>query len=258
MDTRRSRIYSEAVTYLIASNMRPITCSAFTFMKTKTTLGILAVLTLLVGCATQPRGPAYGHEQEFRRQVEESVPVKDWGYRIELIRFSADYQKALVVVAVPAKTNVTEVVLEDDGFRRYKASVTDWARIERARPTIRPGTPEFAKSSLAAISSGKASICVTFPKTGGSAYQHETVFRRQLTNSVPVKDWGYKIQEIRFSSDFHKALVLCLEPGALKSREFTLVDDGFRRFSCPVTPHDAEDNLQFTNTVVVTVTLPDK
>ncbi len=101
-------------------------------------------------------------------------------------------------------------------------------------------------------------MCVTFPNTRGSAYRHEPEFRRQLMNSVPVKDWGYKVEEIRFSGDSHKALVLCLEPGSAKSREFTLVDDGFRRFSCPVTPHDAEDNYQFTNTVVVTVTLPDK
>jgi hypothetical protein len=110
-------------------------------MKTKTVLGILAILALLTGCATQPRGPAYGHDLDFRRQVEECVPVKDWGYRVQQIRFSADYLKALVVFAVPEATNVTEVVLEDDGFGRYTGSVTDLARIERAKPSIRPGTP---------------------------------------------------------------------------------------------------------------------
>ena len=229
-------------------------------MNTKTALGILAVLTLLVGCATRSRGPAYGHEQEFRRQVGACAPVKDWGYKIQDARFSADYHKALVVFAVPDATNVTEVVLEDDGFRRYKGFVTDWDRMKRAKATIttRPGSPAWEKSSIAAIMSGKASICVTFPNIRAPAYRHEQQFRRQLTNSVPVKDWGYKIQEIRFSGDFHKALVLCLEPGAAEAREFTLEDDGFRRFSCLVTPYDAENNLQFKSAERVTVILPDK
>jgi hypothetical protein len=75
---------------------------------------------------------------------------------------------------------------------------------------------------------------------------------------VPIKEWGYKIQEIRFSSDSHKALVLCLEPGTAELREFTLVDDGFRRFTGPVTPYDAENELQFKSRVRVTVTLSDK
>ncbi len=235
-------------------------------MKTKTALGFLAIVALLTGCATQPRGPAYGHDREFRRQVELTVPVKDWGYRVQQIRFSADYLKALVVFAVPEQTNLTEVVLEDDGFGRYIGSVTDYARIERAKPSIRPGTPGFARSSvadwsksyLAAMKSGKAWICVTLPPTRGPANRLESEFRRQLAESVPIKDWGYRIQEIRFSYDSHKALVVCLEHGAAEPREFTLVDDGFRRFAGPVTPYDAENELQFKSTVRVTVTLPDQ
>jgi hypothetical protein len=227
-------------------------------MNTKTTLGILAVLMLFVGCATQPRGPAYGHEQEFRRQVGESVPVKEWGYKTELIRFSADYHKALVVFAVPGKTNVTEVVLEDDGFRRYTAGVTDWGRMERTLSTLRSvrraDAPVSADSTLAAVDSAKAPMRVTFPNTRGSAYRYEPEFRRQLMNSVPLKDWGYRIQEIRFSGDSHKALVLCFDPDTAKSREFILEDDGFRRFSCPL--YDEKHDFRVLGSV--TVTLPDK
>jgi hypothetical protein len=227
-------------------------------MNTNTSLGILAVLTLLVGCATQPRGPAYGHEQEFRRQIGESVPIKEWGYKTEQIRFSADYHKALVVFAVPGKTNVTEVVLEEDGFRRYRAGVTDWGRMEGTLTTLRSvrrsDAPVSTKSTLAALDSAKASICVTFPNTRGSAYRHEPEFRRQLMNSVPVKDWGYQIQEIRFSGDSRKALVLCFDPDAAESREFILEDDGFRRFRCPL--YDEKRDFRVLGSV--TVTLPDK
>jgi hypothetical protein len=221
-------------------------------MKTKTTLGILAAFTLLVGCATPLRGPAYGHEQELRRQLAESVPVKDWGYRIQEMRFSADYNKALVVFVVPDSTNATEVVLEDDGFGRYAGSVSDLGRMEagfKAKPV------DFA---AVLKDSYRKSIILTLPNTRGPTYRLEPEFRRQLTESVPFKDWGYKIQEIRFSGDSHKARVLCLEPGAAKSREFTLEDDGFRRFIGPVTPYDAENKEQWKSTVRVTVTLPDK
>jgi hypothetical protein len=220
-----------------------ITCSAaFTFMKTKTTLGILAAFILLVGCVTPHRGPAYGHEQDFRQQLADSVPVKDWGYKIQELRFSEDYQKALVTFAVPGKDAGREVVLKEDGFRRYSGEVRDYDKKTASEPL-----------------GLRASITVTYPRQHTSpAYNYEQQFRRQLTNSVPVKDWGYKIQEIRFSDDCHKALVLCLDPGAAKSREFTLEDDGFRRFSSPVTPYDAENKFQFKSTVRVTVTLPDK
>jgi hypothetical protein len=106
--------------------------AAFTFMKTKNTLGILAAFTFLVGCTPPHRGPAYGHEQEFRRQLADSVPVKDWGFKIQDIRFSEDYYKALVTFTVPGKTNVQETVLEDDGFRRYKGAVIDEEKIAAA------------------------------------------------------------------------------------------------------------------------------
>ena len=93
-------------------------------MEIQTPLGILAAFILLVGCATQHRGPAYGHEQEFRQQRADSVPVKDWGYRIQEIRFCGDSHKVLVVRLEPGKSEVREFTLEDDGFRRFSGHAT--------------------------------------------------------------------------------------------------------------------------------------
>jgi hypothetical protein len=84
----------------------------------------LSVITLLVGCASAKRGPAYGHERQFREQLATNTLVTALGYEIEDVRFSQDYQKALVIFADPAKTNaLREVVLEHDGFRRYRGSL---------------------------------------------------------------------------------------------------------------------------------------
>ena len=84
----------------------------------------LSVITLLTGCATAKRGPAYRHELQFREQLASITLVKALGYRIEDIRFSQDYQKALVMFADPAQTNTSrEVVLEHDGFRRYRGNL---------------------------------------------------------------------------------------------------------------------------------------
>jgi hypothetical protein len=105
-------------------------------MKSNITLGILAAFTLLVGCATQHRGSAYGHEQEFRQQIADSKPVKDLGYKIQDLRFSDDYHKVLVVFATPGKPATQEVVLEDDGFRRYAGSILTLDPISRTFFTV--------------------------------------------------------------------------------------------------------------------------
>ena len=84
----------------------------------------LSVITLITGCASTKRGPAYGHEGQFREQLASIPLVKALGYRIEDVRFSQDYQKALVMFADPAQTNtLREVVLEHDGFRRYRGNL---------------------------------------------------------------------------------------------------------------------------------------
>jgi len=80
------------------------------------------VLTILAGCASLPRGAAYGHEQEFRRQLAESIPIKEYGYTIKELRFSPDYKKALVVFT-HADTKARpdwEFVLTADDFVRYR------------------------------------------------------------------------------------------------------------------------------------------
>ena len=82
--------------------------------------GILSVLTLLGGCATQregsQRGPAYGHEDFFRQQLANSKPVKQWAYTIEDIRFSDDYRRADVVFGTPGRTRSRrEITLVYDG-----------------------------------------------------------------------------------------------------------------------------------------------
>ena len=101
---------------------------------------------------TLNRGPAYGHTQEFRQQLADSVPVKGWGYKIQDVRFSEDYHKALVIFAVPGKTPVQDAVLEDDGFRRYKGSVRDYDKVAAAKP-----------GDLATVQAWTALITVTLP-----------------------------------------------------------------------------------------------
>ena len=82
---------------------------------------LVAILTVLVGCASPPKGAAYRHEQEFRRQLGESRPVKDFGYAIKDLRFSTDYSKALVIFNHPdTKTRPDlEFHLVADDFGRY-------------------------------------------------------------------------------------------------------------------------------------------
>ena len=74
-------------------------------------------------------GPAYGHEQEFRQQLAESVPMKEYGYTIKEFIFSDDYRKALVVFThtnnQPGLDNSHrrpdwEFTLESHGFRTYR------------------------------------------------------------------------------------------------------------------------------------------
>ena len=63
----------------------------------------------------------------------------------------------------------------------------------------------------------------------GSAYGHEQEFRQKIEASIPVQKWGYKIEEIRFTDDREKALVIFDTP-AEKSQEVIFTDDGFHRY----------------------------
>ena len=90
---------------------------------------LVSTLAVLVGCACLHKGPAYGREREFRRQLAESIPVKDYGYTIKDLMFSDDYWNALVIFthtnSQPGLDNKQrrpdwEFTLESNGFRRYK------------------------------------------------------------------------------------------------------------------------------------------
>ena len=91
-------------------------------MKTTMTAAmLLATIMILTGCTSPQRGDAYGHEQEFRRQLAESVPVREHGYEIKDLRFSPDYKKALVLFThtdTKARPD-SEVILQADDFGRY-------------------------------------------------------------------------------------------------------------------------------------------
>lgn len=111
-------------------------------MKLPTSVILLGILlTMLIGCASSPKGLAYGHEQEFRRQLAESIPVKDYGYTIKDLRFSPDYKKALVVFTHPdhkegldnsRRRPDLEFVLSADEFGRYRGMTI--------QPFYTPGT----------------------------------------------------------------------------------------------------------------------
>ena len=93
-------------------------------MKIRTTFVSVSLIALFVGCATVKRGPAYGHEGQFREQLATNALIANLGYKIEEVRFSQDYQRVLVIFAGVAETNTArEVVLEHDGFQRYKGTL---------------------------------------------------------------------------------------------------------------------------------------
>jgi hypothetical protein len=99
------------------------------------------IFAIMTGCASPPRGAAYGREQELRAQLADSIPVREYGYVIQELRFSPDYKKVLVVFTHPGKQetndNTTrrpnwEFVLTADEFERYRGS--------NIQPFYTPGT----------------------------------------------------------------------------------------------------------------------
>lgn len=118
---------------------------------------LLGSLTLFIGCNRKERGPAYGQQQEFRRQIADSIPVKQWGYAIADLRVSDDAQKVLVIFNLPGTNGVSELVLTNDGFRRYTGRIFD-AEKRSAAELVRFGA-ELAQHSnfLARIRSGAPS-----------------------------------------------------------------------------------------------------
>jgi hypothetical protein len=155
---------------------------------------MLCAVALVVGCDRKERGPAYGHQEEFRKQINDSVPVKQWGYRVADVRLSEDAQKVLVVFNLPGQTNgVNELVLTNDGFRKYRGSIVDAATKDMASreyfaasaarqaarqsnmmahfrtnqsgspPPIEVQTPVENGSLKSMLEAGSASVVVTLP-----------------------------------------------------------------------------------------------
>ncbi len=80
---------------------------------------------MLTGCcATRRKGPAYGAEQEFRRQLEKSRVVTYYGRTVQEVRFTGNFEKALVVFAPKEHPTMRpEVVLEHNGFGTYEGTL---------------------------------------------------------------------------------------------------------------------------------------
>jgi hypothetical protein len=221
-------------------------------MKTTLPAVALAAFTIFTGCSSLLQGADFAHKDLFRRQIAESLPVKEWGYKVQDIRLSDDTRKVLVVFLAPTGATNRDVLLNDDGFRRYTGYVIDLVRQAAAK-----------SGDSSAWTTG---IIVTLPDTL-SAYPHDREFREQVEASIPVRKWGYKIQDIRFTADYKKALLTFNAAG--KAVEATLEDDGFRRFlgavprpdgaKPPPSPAtDLAQYLAFTAESTITVTLAEK
>jgi hypothetical protein len=115
---------------------------------------LLTVLGLLAGCDRRNKGPAYGQQQEFRRQITDSIPVKQWGYSVSDIRVSDDAEKVLVVFASSGGPPA-EVVLEHDGFRRYKGTFSSAERLAAAIAAQEAASAAYNSNLLARMHAGR-------------------------------------------------------------------------------------------------------
>jgi hypothetical protein len=207
----------------------------------------LAAFTLSTGCGPLLQGADLAHKDLIHQQIAESVPVKEWGYIIQDVRLSDDTHKLLIVLLAPAGAAPRDLILDDDGFRRYAGAMIDLARQEAAKSG---NTPSWSTS-----------VTVTLPDTL-PAYPHQREFREQLEASLPVQKWGCKIQDIRFTADYKKALVIFKQ--ANEAVGVILEDDGFRRFQGKFPrlwdkpPRSGAEFLALDAECRITVTLPDK
>ena len=72
--------------------------------------------------------------------------------------------------------------------------------------------------------------CVSTPK--GAAYGYEEEIRAQLIESSPVRELGYTIEDIRFSPDYTKVLVVLEHPDREERPpwEIVLREDEFNQY----------------------------
>ncbi len=138
-------------------------------MVRRLSIALLAIAAIaLTGCSGEKKGPAYAYQDEFRKQLDESRELKERGYSVHEVRFSEDFNKALVLlVKNGASDNPKEVVLEHDGFRRYQGQLRDpVSQIEsRAFPPTNKVERELAFSNRLANYSSRfgAMLVVTLP-----------------------------------------------------------------------------------------------
>lgn len=103
---------------------------------------LLASAIFLAGCASPQQGPASGRHQEFLQHLSTSVPMKDYGYTIKMLRFSDDFQEALVVFThADSKSRPDwEFILKADEFGRYRGM--------SMQPFYTPGTANTPPVSI--------------------------------------------------------------------------------------------------------------
>ncbi len=104
-------------------------------MKPLTTAALLFIfLATFIGCVSPPRGAESSRENEFHRQLADTLPMRDYGYMLDVLRFSPDSKKAWVVFTHPdTKTRPDwEFVLTEDEFGRYRGA--------SIQPFYTPGT----------------------------------------------------------------------------------------------------------------------
>ena len=95
-----------------------------------TTFLRLALATFILSSGRSPllRGADFAHADLVRQQIAESVPVKEWGYKIQDVRLSDDTRNFLIVLLTPGGVAPQDLILNEDGFRRYRGSIIDLVR----------------------------------------------------------------------------------------------------------------------------------
>ena len=124
-------------------------------------------------------------------------------------------------------------------------------------------TPAFAilLVSILTILAG----CVSPDPDRGAAYGREQELRTQLAESIPMREYGYVIKELRFSPNYKKALVVFTHPGKQETNdnttrrpdwEFVLTADEFNRYrGSNIQPFYTPGSAN-TPMISITVTLP--
>ena len=92
---------------------------------TKLSFQILTLIFLmaLTGCATSRTTDSAPRKSEaqVRQRLAELPVLRDAGAKVREVRFSSDRERILVLLDLPAgSTAISEIVLKDDGFHRYR------------------------------------------------------------------------------------------------------------------------------------------